>query len=181
MVGGAIRSDGKISSVSILNGINSVDSSKAAIISAVGEAGGKAIRSLHIKGSVENAAILAGYDHAGVAINADASIGRVRVSGDWVSSNLVAGVKAGADGRFGTLDDALVSRETSTVAKIASIRIKGIVQGTVAAGDHFGFLAEHIGSFHAKGTRLPLASGPANDLNGLPVGSAGDFIVREIA
>jgi len=105
------------------------------------------IQSLTVFGSVENALILAGYSLG--PTNADARIGAVLVGGDWVASDLVAGVDAGADNKFGTIDDVLIAdlkNDPNVVSTIASITIKGQVLGTPAAGDGFGFCAERVGS-----------------------------------
>jgi hypothetical protein len=137
--------------------------------------------SLSIGGSVDHAQILAGYDRTGAATDADAGIGAVTIGGDWTASNLIAGVTAGPDGLLATDDDAPISRATSIISKIASIVIKGSALGTEGGADHFGFLAEQIGSFKADGGKLTLAAGPHNDVAGFPVGTTDDLIVREVA
>ena len=45
------------------------------------------------------------------------------------------------------------------ISKIASIVIKGSALGTEGGADHFGFLAEQIGSFKADGGKLTLTGG----------------------
>jgi hypothetical protein len=59
------------------------------------------------------------------------------------------------------------------------------VRGTSASGDHFGFVAQEIGSISVKGTELPLTAGKSNDSVGfvdpkLQLGSNGDVSVREV-
>src|SRR5262249_29691987 len=98
-------------------------------------------------------------------------------------SNLVAGVAAGADGNFGTADDAKISGTGTTdsptiISKIASITINGQVLGTVGGTDHYGFVAELIGAFSVGGTAFPLHAGPDNDV--CDVGATGDVTVREV-
>jgi hypothetical protein len=184
--GSSIRSDGKIAAINIA-GDFAGDAANAAVISArgmldpvtAGEA--LAIRSFRIGGSVDHALILAGYDRTGAAVNPDAAIGGIVVAGDWSASSLAAGTKAGADGQFGTDDDALISGDNPLVAKIASIRIKGAAIGSADALERFGFVAEEIGAFKSDGIKLTLTSGASNDLTGLPVGSSGTLTVREVA
>jgi hypothetical protein len=146
-----------------------------------------AIGSISIGGKVEFAKILGGYG-LGLAgfsgQNADAQIGRVSVGGDWIASSLVAGVDAGADGLFGTADDAKITGGTddmTTVSKIGSIRIGGQVQGTAATGDHFGFVAEQIGSFKVGTTTTALKPGVNNDVVELLGSTTADVTIREVA
>src|SRR5260370_9836038 len=109
-----------------------------------------AIQSLTVRGLVQYTNILAGYDVDGNPVNGDAQIGDVIVDRDWIASNLVAGVMAGADGLFGTADDAIIpGGSPGIIARINSITINGQVSGTPAAvnsTDHFGIVAEEIGS-----------------------------------
>jgi hypothetical protein len=192
MLGGAIRSDGKIGAIKIggdLAARAATEGSGAseALISALGTlapaSGGKAlaIRSVSIGGSVDHAQILAGYDRTGAAVNADVQIGAVSVKRDWIASSLVAGATAGTDGFFGSDGGERIAGTSPIIAKIASILIKGAVRGTEAGGDHFGFVAEQVGSFKLGGAKLPLTRGAGNDLAGLPAGTSGDVLVREVA
>jgi hypothetical protein len=115
-----------------------------------GETSDIAIGSLTVGGRVEHATILAGYSPALVAVNGDAQIGKVKVGGDWIASNLVAGVMnaASTNTTFGDANDAPIGPgDPDIVATIASIAIKGIAAGTVSGTDHFGFSAERILSF----------------------------------
>ena len=102
--------------------------------------------------------------------NADAQIGPVIVGGDWIASSMAAGATAGADGFFGNNDDTKMSgvgvKDMPTVSsKITSIVIGGQVLGSAAGGDHYGFVAENIGSFKLKGgtTTYTLTAGNSND------------------
>ena len=147
-----------------------------------------AIASLTVEGRVSFADILAGYrnDNFGppTATNADAQIGSV-IAGEWIASNLVAGVQDDADAArdddFGEGDDQLVAGGTATIARIASILIRGTALGSLfVAGDHFGFVAQQIGSLKIGPTTIPLTSGASNDLTGLLVGLSDDLRVREV-
>ena len=147
-----------------------------------------AIGKLTVNGRVEFAQVLAGVNSADtpVAVNADAQIGPVIVKGDWIASDLVAGAVAGGDGKFGTTDDAKISgsgaKDVTTVfSKIVSINIGGQAFGTFASStDHFGFVAENIGSFKVKGgtTTFALVTGNGND--DFFVGLFNDLKVNEI-
>ncbi len=147
-----------------------------------------AIKGLSVGGRVEFTDILAGYNtnFPSTALNADAQIGPVVIGGDWIASNLVAGVQDdGSPVRnafFGDANDLKIAGGSAgIVSKIASILIKGTALGTVGGTDHFGFVAQQIGSFKIGATAFPLTAGAANDNAGLPVGITGDLRVREVA
>jgi hypothetical protein len=178
--GSAIRSDGRIGAVKISGDLSGTISARGALAPASVEKA-LAIGSVSIGGSVEHAQILAGYDRGGVAMNADAAIGRVLVGRNWLASDVVAGASAGADGLFGTDDDVLISIDNPFIARIASIVIKGTATGTAGESDHFGFVAEEIGAFESGNTNLTLQRGRSNDTAGLPVGITADLFVREVA
>ncbi|MEQ1862568.1 MAG: hypothetical protein ABMA13_21825, partial [Chthoniobacteraceae bacterium] len=124
-----------------------------------------AIKSLTVGGRVEWAQIIAGA--TGTLRNADASIGAVKVGGDWVASSLTAGVYGGMDWLIGTGDDAsyddgggaFTLRDNATrVAQIAAITIGGQVFGTAGIDtDQFGIVAEHIRKASIGGVKVPLA------------------------
>jgi hypothetical protein len=137
-----------------------------------------AIKDLMVTGSVRNADILAGYDRSGALVNANAQIGDVVVNHDWIASDLVAGVRTGPDGFFGNGDE-VVPGGNSIISKIASILIKGQVLGTVGGADHFGFVAQQIGSFTIGSDSFNLVPGPSNDSAGIPIGATFDLRVRE--
>ena len=118
-----------------------------------------AITSVNVGGSVERTSILAGFDVDLNPQNGDAQIGTIKVGGDWIASSASAGVTAGGDG-FGNANDTLIAGGGAIVAPIAAIQIGGIVIGTAGAGDHFGFVAEQIGSFKSFGFTAPLHAGP---------------------
>lgn len=98
---------------------------------------GAMIVKLKIGGRVENSLI--------AAKGPDASIVDIKVGGDWVASNAVAGVLPGPDGNYGTADDTL--EPNSQVSLIKSIDIKGAVLGTPDNTlDHFAFAAKQMAS-----------------------------------
>ena len=155
------------------------NSTNPALITARGQAAtvgttDLAIGKLTVNGRVEYGRIVAGDGlWTGSANNADAQIGQVVVGHDWISSDLVAGAAAGINGFFGNGDDTKIGangglgvRDVANVfSKITSIVIGGQVIGTANIGDHFGFVAENIGSFKVKGgtTTYTQLSGNGND------------------
>ena len=116
-----------------------------------------AIGSVTVAGTVRFGEILAGYTVSGgtaaVASNADVQIGVVTVTGDWEASTIAAGALANGNG-YGNVNDTIFSAgELPFASRIAAIVIKGALYGSLAAGDHFGFVAQEIGSIQiGKGT-----------------------------
>jgi hypothetical protein len=147
-----------------------------------------AIGRITIGGRAEHARFLAGYDTGLTPKNADAQVRAVTVGGDWIASDLVAGVAAGADGLFGRADDAAISGAGTTdnpgiVSSIAGLKIGGLVYGTpfsVSGSDHFGFVAQEVGSVKVGGFTAPLRPGADNDVIELAP-TTGDMTVREVA
>ncbi len=121
-----------------------------------------AIGNIKVGGRVERTEFLAGYNTSLLAVDGDAQIGKLQVTGDWVASSLVAGAQnSGGLGHWGDGHDSLIS--TPSIAKIASIQIGGIVIGDTSSTngmDHFGFVSHAIGSFKAGGTAFTLPSSP---------------------
>jgi hypothetical protein len=195
---GTIRSGGDLGSLTVKGSLigNSIGDDSPVIITAAGLpiATGSvnlAIGRITIGGRVEFARILAAYNEVGNPIGTQAQIGAVSIGGDWIASSLVAGVENyGANGtddggggddnlNFGDPNDHIINNAADSIAKIASITIKGIVIGSATAGDHFGFVSHTIGSFKAGGVAVPLTAGPANNLIQLSLNTA-DVTLREI-
>jgi hypothetical protein len=145
-----------------------------------------AIASLSVKGSVSFAKLLGGFQWVFAldkfeCTNADACIGKVRVGGDWVASSIVAGaMNYGADdapggmnqdednASFGNDHDLLQDvNDSSLIARIASINIKGQVKGTLNFL-HFGFVSQQIGKLKIAGENILLAKGASNDSFAIP-------------
>ncbi len=148
-----------------------------------------AITSITILGSVSDAIVLAGYGLNNTAVNGNASIGAVKVGGSWKDANIVAGVKnlgtddlTGGSGTaadnvsFGDFHDVIIGG--TLVSKIASITIGGSVSGGAAPTEHYGFVAQQIGSVKIGGTTIPLNAGPSNDTRDLAI--TGDFTIHEV-
>jgi hypothetical protein len=115
-----------------------------------------AIQSLTIGGNVTGSQILAGYNLAGAATNADASIGKVLVRGNWSASDLVAGIADITADDFGRNDTLIPGGSDSIVATIASLTIRGTATGSTIPDDFFGITAESIRKAKIGGMALGL-------------------------
>ena len=132
-----------------------------------------AIGKITIGGRVDFAIIEAGYDVDLIGINADAQVGTVTVGSDWISSNLLAGVRDAGDG-FGNSSDVKISGggvkdnadASGAISTIASVIIKGHAIGTTAAGDFltFGIEAQQLGTVKVGGATVALRAGAGNDV-----------------
>jgi hypothetical protein len=106
------------------------------------------IASITVGKNVTSSQILAGTS----ALSASAvNFGAVKVGGDWIASNLSAGV-GGTMGNYGDSTDT----QLALSSKITSIAIAGIISGAPGSQNHFGFDAETIGSFTYDGIKLKL-------------------------
>jgi hypothetical protein len=112
---------------------------------------------------VSGSEILAGYDLDSAPVNGHAQIGAVMVGGNWSASDLIAGARDVNHDGFGNANDASIQNGdgVSIASKIASIVIKGSVNGTADSGDHFGFEAQQIGPVTVHGQHIVLNSGVA--------------------
>jgi hypothetical protein len=91
-------------------------------------------------------------------------IGTVSVTGNFVSSNIVAGVK-GVLGMFGNSGDKLIAA-SSTVSKIT---IGGTIDGSLGdTGLPTAIEAQELTSISVHGKALALNPGPSNDDFSLP-------------
>jgi hypothetical protein len=135
-----------------------------------------ALGSLTVGGRVENATIRALGDSSLISNTSNATIGTVKVAGDWIASSLASGVSPG-NAFYGDFDDALVA---SAISRIASVTIGGSILGTSesAGGDHFGFVAHEIGAFKVAGKSLPLTAGVHD--GPILFAYAGDVALREL-
>lgn len=185
---GAILAANDIASLTVTGSITG-DSTNPVVISAVGQVtpgphGDLAFGRISVGGSVKYANFLAGYDQDGSPDpNAGAaSIGSVFVGGDWSGSNLVAGVVEGflpgppAVSAFGASNDTLITSISSVIPTIASIIIKGQVQGVGASPDTYGFVAEKIDAFSLDGVAQSVALGLID-----PVGQSTDTVLRDVS
>ncbi len=186
---GSIRTSGDIVSLRIGGDVLGTDDNRA-LISAAGTAGGgshQAIQSLNIKGSIALADIVAGYQQAvggnvplGTPDNPDAQIGKVKIIGTTEATNIVAGVIAGADGKFGTADDATIAgsnidNDPKTRSAIAHVIFKG---GIIPNDENYGVVAEIIRAAKVSDAKIPLKKSEPDEVVLGPTGSK--FNLREL-
>jgi len=197
LVGSAsISAVGKLGAITIKGQVAGGGPSGAATISGAGSLVAPAtgldvaIQSIAVSKGVSGLNIMAGYS-GGVAVNADASIGKIVIGGDFQASNIIVGATAGDDDLFGTGDDikAAVARDVaSRFSTISSLIIKGQALGSPASGDAFGIEAERIITATIAGHALKIAPGARNPQNVFALGFASpgpgaeptDLYLREI-
>jgi len=192
----AISAAGKLGAVAIKGQVTGGGPSGAATISGAGSLIAPstgldvAIGSINISKGVSSLNIMGGYS-SGVAVNADAAIGKIVIGGDFQASNIIVGATAGADDLFGTSDDAkaVVPRDVADrFSTIASLIIKGQALGSPASGDAFGIEAEQIIAAKIAGHTLKLTPGANNSQDVFALGFASpgpgaeptDLYLREI-
>ena len=99
----------------------------------------------------------------------------------WRISLRVSGISWAGAGR--SVRSSAVMTERNAWASIARIVVGGI-EGSTAAGDGFGLVAEEIGKVKIGASLVALTPGARNDLTPiplLPAGSTNDFFAREVA
>jgi hypothetical protein len=186
---------GKITVKGSILGNETADGTTLVVISARGQAvlapaatSDLAIGSLTVGGSMQFTNVLAGFDQDDSVFtgsNGNASVGPVKVGGNWIASNLTAGVQDGGLPGFATPGDTVINNPAGAatdaiVARIASITIKGLVVGTPTNGSivQFGFTAQQIGSFKSLGFKATLTN--ATDA-AIPLSpTTGDMALREV-
>ena len=109
-------------------------------------------------------------------------VGTLYIRGDWIASNLAAGVDP-VNGMFGDADDVkMVSPDTKDIdtvsSSIASLTIGGQILGTVGGSDHYGIVAEVVRAVRIGGSPLTLVTGGPND--DFFVGTTGDVKIKEV-
>ncbi len=186
--GSYIEADAGIGSITV-GGSIAGNANSPIRITAYGDASDGVIGKISVGGRVESASILA------YTFGRAANIGPVSVGGDWIASNLVAGatnlgtddvpfgIDAAADDvNFGDNHDrSTVAAGSRDLATIARITIGGQVLGTpafISATDHFGFVAEKIGSLRIGGKAIALTAGPHQD--DIALGHSGDVRLHEV-
>jgi hypothetical protein len=142
-----------------------------------------AIGKLTVAGGAYRALVHVGVGITGKGVDADASIGSVKVGGDWYASSLAAGADAGSDGYFGDSDDKritgiLVKDVSTTLSRIGSLTVAGQVKGTVGGNDFYGIVAEAVGTVTIVGAKVAHLAGPHNDV--IDLGATGDVRIREL-
>ena len=183
---GAILAANDIASLSVTGAITG-NSSNPVVISADGQLnpgkhGDLAFGAISVGGSVTYTNFLAGYDQSGAPDPSAgaASIGSVKVGGNWSGSNLVAAVIAGSNGHFGDPGATLISSSKTAIPSIASIIIKGSVQraSPTDSADTYGFVAGKVEALSIDGHAVSLASLSALPID--PVGNSFDTVVRDV-
>ncbi len=177
---GAIRAHKDIGTL-IVKGSLEGTATHPVIISAVGQptptgTTDLAIRAISILGRGFQAEILAGYSPDtsgsifGKAVNADAQIGSIGVGGNWIASDIIAGLSTGGDGFFGDAADTKINTVGATdsaarISKIATIVIGGRVLGdSTGSAVRNGIGAQFIGVLRVGGvTNIPLIAGAGTD------------------
>ena len=172
---GCILADKTIGPTAIVGSVGSFGDAFF-IVRAGGARTGNALASLSVGGSVSSSLILAGYTAAS-ASNGNASIGPVTIGGSWSGSSIVAGVASASVPYFGDSGDTIIAGST-LASRIASITIGGYVRGTAGGTDHYGFVAQSIGSVTIAGSVIPLSTAAHTD-NRL-LGPTGDFRIHEV-
>jgi hypothetical protein len=167
----AVAAEGRIPVVKVFGDLTSADPAAPSVVTALARTGGTtpkdavAINNLLVRGDVENARILLGFNKEEVGKNPDASAGKVVVNGDWSASSLVAGVLDTTRDGFGQNDTPIGDDTTpAIVARIASIVIKGTATGSAAGGDHFGITAQSIGKLSIDGEKIALSKTEKDDV-----------------
>lgn len=181
MLGGSIATNGDLAALKVGRDLHSADVRALGTYFPQDQLTAQTIGAVTVGGRLERSTIRAGIGTDTWATpNGDVEIGKVTVGGDWIASNLVAGVNAGMDGWFGTADD-LRDGYLPSISRIAAVTVNGHAFGSTSEGDHFGVVAGEIGAFKSGGAKLPLAAGAENDLAGYNIGPTFDFRVLEVA
>ena len=123
----AIAADGTIGAIKIGGSILGDPGHRAYITAGgFGTTGAvNAIKSLTVKGSVQSASIVTGYDTLYSAQNTDSGIGSVTIGGDLAGSYVMVGLNSGTDGIPGNSDDETLS----TIATITNVKVGGAFTG----------------------------------------------------
>ncbi len=173
---------GNAGKIKIGGDLMSPDASRPVTVSAVGVVGvskqsqSVALKQVNVGGDVLNAQVLAGFRRDGTPVNADASIGKINVDGDWIASNASAGVMDATGDGFGINDELIAGGKADIVSRIASITIAGDVNGNANAADHFGITAQQIGELKLGRVRQDL-----NPEDGDVVDLSANFTVVDFA
>ena len=170
---GAIRTEFNFGAINIKGSLEGNATQRALItasgqeVKPVGTRNDLAILNLKVGGAVRYADLLFGYnltdDHTAAEANPDAQVGAVSVGGDWVATNLVAGIAYSS--KFGDGNDALANGvdRLDILARISAVAIRGQVLGTAdISADQFGIVAQIVSSVRLNTTKTaPILISPA--------------------
>lgn len=137
-----------------------------------------ALKKLQIGGSIADSFIGVGFNAAGVASNPDVQVGAISVLAGWRATSLAVGVADSTNNGFGRNDSLIVGGNAAIIARVASVVIRGPVEGSAVDGDFFGITAQQIGRMLAGSIRPALKAG-ADDFLLDPVNN--DFRVVDFA
>ena len=139
---GMIGVDGTIGSVKIGGSILGDPSHLAYITAGAGGTTGaaNAIASISVKGSVQSASLLAGYDFNFTQGNIDSGIGSVSIGGNLSGSYIIVGSNKGGDNIPGNSDDVAIS----SFATIGSVKVGGAFTGLAGSGTNYYIYAPII-------------------------------------
>jgi hypothetical protein len=131
---------------------------------------GKQIKALAIGGPI--VAVAGSVNVHSVASVAQNEIAPLTVRrgliGNWIASSIVAGAENyGANGiddapgsdddiNFGDGGDHIINNLPDSIAKIASITIKGVIAGAFLLDERFGIVSHAVGSLKISGTSVPI-------------------------
>lgn len=167
--GGAIYADGQIAALTVRKDIVG-SAAVPVIIGAVTTPAAKATKNLSIVSVKILGSMTDGIIRAGTASDLperpDGQIGAVSIGGDFTRSSIVASARDVAGDGFGNGDDTrntLTGDNVAILSSIASVVIKGAVVGTASPTEHFGLVAEVIGSITIGKTKIALTKNASND------------------
>ncbi|MGB8166011.1 MAG: hypothetical protein WCF18_00865, partial [Chthoniobacteraceae bacterium] len=172
---GGIRANEAINSLTITGNVTGASLSSPVFITGGGvdfftfeREATTAIGKVVIKGNVTNTRILAGWDakadqntpssHRPAPVNGDASIGSVEVLGTWSASDIAAGAVDSTFNGFGRNDALITPNLPGKIAKIGSVSL-GTAVGSTVFGEHFGIVAERLGTIKANGQSFTAGAG----------------------
>lgn len=175
---GSIQAEGSLKKLVIEGDIRGFPD-RTVLISAVGKNNNQALNSIFVGGQVGHTVFQAGALGSSPAFaNADAKIGKIVVGEGWYSSSVVAGATNPDFPSFGNADDeSFAGGNDRLLSSISSIVIGGPALGSVAGGDHFGFVAQKLGTISIGGIKQTIPA--AGDFT--EIGNTNDFAIHRLS
>lgn len=166
-VSGAILSFTSISTLTVHGELLGNQSQPVTIIAAASESRfqqANAIGRLTVGQNAKWANIVAGIALDNHSQNADAKLGSITVKGDWISSNIYAGVApSGSNGTtVARLNEPGVIDSSGSHSQISSVRIDGQALN-LNTSRQTGLYADEIQNVSVAGKSIKLTPGPGND------------------
>jgi hypothetical protein len=185
ILGGRILVTQDISSLTVLKSVTGTET-RPVVIAAGGIEANLALANIVVAGKVTQTQFLAGYAREAqadgsiriVGVNADAQVGNIIIGGDAEGIDVVAGSSAGADARYGTSDDTILSGTGVTnlpndFSRIASLVVGGAVRNTSIP---HGVVAQQVAAITIGGQPIPLTGG----LDEFEIAAGTNFRVSEV-